>query len=228
MTQTPHIGVAYSGGKDSAYALWMAAESGRQVTAITVDTGFLPAVAHRNILSAPAKLGVSQVIVRKPGLFKAIYRRHVPRIADDPMAICRECHDAIDSEVLACAERIGCTEVWSGITDDTLAAVGGGTAREYARETGFVAPHAAGDYNAERIARRVRELGLIETTSPMATNCDLNVVIAHRCMRARRPNPYAAMLSWWQRALIWATYWSGALRCMSERVTRRLRRDSEP
>jgi hypothetical protein len=67
--------VAYSGGKDSTYILnLMAREYGLRTLALTVDTGFLPEAAKKNVALGAGTLGVDHVWVRAGARVHDLYR----------------------------------------------------------------------------------------------------------------------------------------------------------
>jgi hypothetical protein len=67
--------VAYSGGKDSTYILnLMAREYRLRTLALTVDTGFLPEAAKRNVALGVSQLGVDHVWVRAGARVHDLYR----------------------------------------------------------------------------------------------------------------------------------------------------------
>jgi hypothetical protein len=67
--------VAYSGGKDSTYVLKLMSQDYRLRTlALTVDTGFLPEAAKRNVALGVSTLGVDHVWVRADARVHDLYR----------------------------------------------------------------------------------------------------------------------------------------------------------
>jgi hypothetical protein len=67
--------VAYSGGKDSTYILnLMRQYYGLRTLALTIDTGFLPEVAKRNVALGVRTLGVDHVFVRADHRVHDLYR----------------------------------------------------------------------------------------------------------------------------------------------------------
>jgi hypothetical protein len=67
--------VAYSGGKDSTFILdLMSRGYGLRTLALTVDTGFLPAAAKRNVALGVGRLGVDHVWVKGGARVHDLYR----------------------------------------------------------------------------------------------------------------------------------------------------------
>jgi hypothetical protein len=96
----------------------MAKQQGHDVTAISVDTGFLSDAALINMLYVPEKLKIDHIILRCKERFRAIYREKIPEIGNYPFNICGACHEQIDKMVVECAKLYGCTQVWSGMSPD--------------------------------------------------------------------------------------------------------------
>lgn len=67
--------VAYSGGKDSTYVLRLMSQEYRLRTlALTIDSGFLPDVARRNVALGVSTLGVDHLWVRADARVHDLYR----------------------------------------------------------------------------------------------------------------------------------------------------------
>jgi hypothetical protein len=67
--------VAYSGGKDSSYILRLMSQGyGLRTLALTVDNGFLPEAAKRNIAQGVGKLGVAHTWVNGGSRLHDLYR----------------------------------------------------------------------------------------------------------------------------------------------------------
>ncbi|HEY3357929.1 MAG TPA: hypothetical protein VGQ83_32055 [Polyangia bacterium] len=90
--------VAYSGGKDSTYVLnLMSRLYGLRTLALTIDTGFLPEAAKRNVALGVAKLGVDHTWVRAGArvhdLYRFAFRKDAPHGTE--FAVCGYCGEIL-------------------------------------------------------------------------------------------------------------------------------------
>lgn len=105
--------VAYSGGKDSTYALKYLAEGFRlRIAALTIDNDFISETAIRNARSVPSSLGVDHYLIKPTaGVLRKTFRKSL----EEPIygtsalsrasAICNSCIQIINTQVLNFATR---------------------------------------------------------------------------------------------------------------------------
>lgn len=114
--------VAYSGGKDSSYLLWLLAERfGARCLAVTVDNGFVSPTAFENCRRVLDSLGVDHLIYRPNfGFMKRVYREslkgevHVPAARARASDVCNSCIKLINIVMVKTAVRHGCRIVAGG------------------------------------------------------------------------------------------------------------------
>lgn len=223
------IAVSYSGGKDSIALLLRAKRASHHVLAVTVDTGFLSPAAIANIRRVPDALGIQHVILRDAAAFRRIYRARVPHIAHSPFMVCWGCHRRIDEMVADCAQRYDADETWSGMTEDeTTLFAPGQTIADFRRTTGMRTPLCEAPYDPAVIVREIQAAGLNVVTSPLRTNCRMNIVIIADYLRAHGINPYARFFvgqpAVLRRLNLWTSlaHRTGLLRLWANRIKARL------
>lgn len=85
--------VAFSGGKDSTYALYLAVEKyGLRPLAVTADNGLLTSAAHKNMKTVVDRLGVDHIVVtRDKEELRAIYQAFFRKTK----AFCEVCYATV-------------------------------------------------------------------------------------------------------------------------------------
>lgn len=115
-----HCAVALSGGKDSAYTVWLLSKKYKlNVLAITVDIGFLRAQAYKNISCLTKKLGVDHVFIKDDDLFRTTYKYALTHnFFSRPEGLaCFLCSELIPNMVIAYAREHDIPWVARGIFD---------------------------------------------------------------------------------------------------------------
>jgi tRNA(Ile)-lysidine synthase TilS/MesJ len=155
--------VAYSGGKDSSYALKLLIERYHlRCLAVTVDNGFVSERARVNAAAVTGALGVDLLTFRPaPALMRSLYREsalrpelHPPAVARRGSHICASCIGVINREVMNVAIQNGTRLVAGGYVggqvppgsavlrvDPAMLAIGGEVFRE--RALAVLGPEAA-------------------------------------------------------------------------------------
>ena len=91
--------MAFSGGKDSTYTLWLLGQVwGLRVLAVTVDNGFVAAGALDNMRRVTETLGTDHVLVRpNPKALRALFRAsaerdiHPAKALERASSVCSSC-----------------------------------------------------------------------------------------------------------------------------------------
>jgi len=215
------IGIAWSGGKDSALLLWRAQIRGLNPVAVAVDTGFLSRVALKNIEDVPARLRCELRLVRPaPHVFRDIYADMLPTVPDDPFAMCAACHACIDRHV---ESALPCDAIiQDGFSPDEAALLpqGHGIAAMTAdRKRVFPFLDKGEGYDARVVRTTLAHSNVLSMrrSDPMRTNCRINLLIIHDYWKAHGRNPYGEMFAAQSPAnarrmarlikLAWATGW---------------------
>lgn len=105
--------VAFSGGKDSSYSLWLLTQKYRlRCLAVTVDNGFLSSVSLENCRRIPEALGCDFVLYKPDFTFmRGLYRQslegnlHVKAAAKRASDICNSCIGLINTYMIKLALR---------------------------------------------------------------------------------------------------------------------------
>ncbi len=106
--------MAYSGGKDSTYTMYLLARKYRlKILAYTFDNGFISREAISNIARMSDALNATSMIVRPPfNLLKEVFRFsavsdiYSPKTLDRASSICTTCIGLVKSQVLKIALRM--------------------------------------------------------------------------------------------------------------------------
>jgi hypothetical protein len=200
--------VAYSGGKDSTYVLnLMSREYGLRTLALTVDTGFLPEVAKRNVALGVGQLGVDHVWVRADARVHDLYRyalqKRSPHGAE--YDVCGYCGEILRRVLAETAIERRIPLIVAGYDQFQLVdwdiysmpALGRDACwKEDLREQGLfgdlfqisnfaprgfipteVFPFMYLPYDKDRLIKASRDAGLIEVTDVDETNCRLTYVM---------------------------------------------------
>ena len=101
------VAVAFSGGVDSAYLLWAAAESGAAVTACYVSTAFQPAFEGEDARRLCAQLGVALRTVEVDVL-------SCPEVTENSPRRCYFCKKRLFTAMQSAAAADGCTVLCDG------------------------------------------------------------------------------------------------------------------
>ncbi|MBQ7466002.1 MAG: ATP-dependent sacrificial sulfur transferase LarE [Oscillospiraceae bacterium] len=101
------VAVAFSGGVDSAYLLWAAAESGAAVTAYYVSTAFQPAFEGEDARRLCAQLGVTLRTVEVDVLSR-------PEVTENSPRRCYFCKKRLFTAMQSAAATDGCTVLCDG------------------------------------------------------------------------------------------------------------------
>ena len=101
------VAVAFSGGVDSAYLLWAAAESGAVVTAYYVSTAFQPAFEGEDARRLCAQLGVALRTVEVDVL-------SCPEVTENSPRRCYFCKKRLFTAMQSAAAADGCTVLCDG------------------------------------------------------------------------------------------------------------------
>ena len=101
------VAVAFSGGVDSAYLLWAAAESGAAVTAYYVSTAFQPAFEGADARRLCAQLGVALRTV-------AVDVLSFPDVTENSPRRCYFCKKRLFTAMQSAAAADGCTVLCDG------------------------------------------------------------------------------------------------------------------
>ena len=102
------------------------------------------------------------------------------------------------------------------------------TLDDFRASTGLRTPLCEQKYDASAVVRAIREAGLKVVTSPIKTNCVLNMVIIHDYLVAHGTNPYAEFFASQPHVLrrlkimTALAHRSGLLRLWSQRIKRQL------
>jgi len=103
--------VAYSGGKDSTYTLYMLTEKYKlNALSLVFDNGFISEQAKHNIRNVTDKLGAANIIVKPPfGLMKKVFSTaasrdiYSPKTLDRASSICTSCIGMVKGMILKTA-----------------------------------------------------------------------------------------------------------------------------
>jgi len=115
--------VACSGGKDSAYLLYlMKEEYGLKPLAVTVDTGFLSETAKENIAELSKKLSIDHIYIQpEKDIYHSVYRHYLKNYDDTKLimyTVCRHCTDIMDMLMARVAIEKKIPVVFVGISPD--------------------------------------------------------------------------------------------------------------
>lgn len=98
--------VAFSGGKDSTYLLYLLSVNyGLNVLAVTVNTGYMNNIAFQNIKQTVDKLGINHIVIEPPfDVFTKLYKSLILNYNSNEVPlmkqICDNCTDMIDGIVI--------------------------------------------------------------------------------------------------------------------------------
>ena len=117
--------IASSGGKDSAYLLYLAVNKYKlRPLSVTVDTGFMNPTAIKNVDRIVGQLNVDhQYIKPDVELFKSIYRHYLTTKNLDQNILfenCNLCTNLMDIEMTFLAEEKGIPVIFTGISPDEI------------------------------------------------------------------------------------------------------------
>ena len=161
------VAVAFSGGVDSAYLLWAAAESGAAVTAYYVSTAFQPAFEGEDARRLCAQLGVTLRTVEVDVL-------SCPEVTENSPRRCYFCKKRLFTAMLEGARADGCTVLCDGTNASDDAADRPGMAA--LRELQVVSPLREAGLTKAEIRALSRQAGLFTWDKP-----------AYACLATRIP-----------------------------------------
>lgn len=159
--------VAFSGGADSAYLLYLAKQSGADVCAYYVCAQFQPAFEREDARRLAGELAVTM----KELLVDVLAVAHV---AENPSDRCYYCKQAIFGAIIRAAEADGYTEVFDGTNASDDAADRPGM-RALA-EMQVLSPLRVFGFTKDEIRRRSKDAGLFTWDKP-----------AYACLATRIP-----------------------------------------
>ena len=161
------VAVAFSGGVDSAYLLWAAAESGAAVTAYYVSTAFQPAFEGADARRLCAELGVTLRTVEVDVL-------SCPEVTENSPRRCYFCKKRLFTAMQSAAAADGCTVLCDGTNASDDAADRPGMAA--LRELQVVSPLREAGLTKAEIRELSRAAGLFTWDKP-----------AYACLATRIP-----------------------------------------
>jgi len=116
--------VAFSGGKDSTYLLYLLAINyGLNVLAVTVNSGYMNKVAFQNIKQTIKKLDINHIVIEPPiELFTKLYKwlilNYDSNVIPLMKQICDNCTDMIDGLIIKEAAKRKIPYVFIGFSPD--------------------------------------------------------------------------------------------------------------
>ena len=161
------VAVAFSGGVDSAYLLWAAAESGAAVTAYYVSTAFQPAFEGEDARRLCAQLGVTLRTVEVDVL-------SCPDVTENGPRRCYFCKKRLFTAMQSAAATDGCTVLCDGTNASDDAADRPGMAA--LRELQVASPLREAGLTKAEIRALSRQAGLFTWDKP-----------AYACLATRIP-----------------------------------------
>ena len=159
--------IAFSGGVDSAYLLYMAKQCGADATAYYVKTQFQPAFELADAQRLAAQLGVRMRVLAQDAL-------GCPRVAENPADRCYYCKQAIFNGILRAAQADGYSLVLDGTnaSDDA----GDRPGMRALRELSVRSPLRECGLSKSEIRQRSKQAGLFTWNKP-----------AYACLATRIP-----------------------------------------
>lgn len=157
--------VMLSGGKDSCALTYELVQAGKQVLAVTVDTGFLSDVAKRNIDRVVRHLDIYHIYIRpKSSEYQAIIDKGLGLIDT-----CSLCSFKTMYAVIGHAQIYGIKVIYAGFTKYTAMAQGWDCKPEVKLVDVTIWYPYYIDYNLQKIRTICNKLGL--EFDPVKTNC---------------------------------------------------------